>query len=405
MNPPEQQQQQQQQRVNQSRRNTRREKYPGRNLYEILEIDPSASREQIKRQYMQLAKVSHPDARNNRRMDLDFSEIAAAYEILSNNVERKKYDRSLKAHEISDQISSWASARATPAAKGLSKALEDVAFPLLRRTTATTLAAATAAAQSSNWQGAVQAAQRATAAVTQDELSTKAAELEQRAVQEYQERTHILQQAEEQAAQRRQWAVATPHAELSARDCELLLQQAQSSVQEPNLHRELATLTEDERLCQAAVRADEQAVEAYDTAMREQASTQQRYTAACKKQERLRQALQEATLELELEESRLADWNDEVRQTQATVGQTRYDVERIRVTVADQIERVRQQVLRQIGGESLPSVDAQELARLVQHERDLQRQAEEKEMKATRLLSRANKLKRRVQDMERDMRR
>jgi hypothetical protein len=67
-----------------------------RTLYDILGASKDDSKTEIKRKYILLAKLSHPDATRGSstlRSDLDFSEIAAAYRILSNTKERKRYDR------------------------------------------------------------------------------------------------------------------------------------------------------------------------------------------------------------------------------------------------------------------------------------------------------------------------
>lgn len=68
------------------------------NLYEILELDPSATQDEIKNKYYKLAKKYHPDknqftcATKNLEFENKFKEISAAYSILSNPSERIKYD-------------------------------------------------------------------------------------------------------------------------------------------------------------------------------------------------------------------------------------------------------------------------------------------------------------------------
>jgi hypothetical protein len=73
-----------------------------RTLYDILGAVPTATKEELKRQYIIMAKLTHPDAlisrqRNgsNNEMFPDFAEVAQAYQILSDPMERKKYDRTL----------------------------------------------------------------------------------------------------------------------------------------------------------------------------------------------------------------------------------------------------------------------------------------------------------------------
>ena len=60
--------------------------------YDILEVEESASSDQIKKAYRKLSKKYHPDV--NDGDDAKFKEIAEAYEHLSDDVKRAKYDAS-----------------------------------------------------------------------------------------------------------------------------------------------------------------------------------------------------------------------------------------------------------------------------------------------------------------------
>lgn len=124
-------------------------------LYDILDSQPTYTRAELKQRYIALAKICHPDARringsaaadpNAKGEALDFSEIAAAWRILSDAKQRKRYDRSLRAEEISDNISAWVgdiAKQAAPVVEGFG----NVANNFLRKTTATTLAGVQAAA-------------------------------------------------------------------------------------------------------------------------------------------------------------------------------------------------------------------------------------------------------------------
>ena len=59
-------------------------------LYETLEIDKDASQKEIKKAYFRLSKTHHPDKGGDEHK---FKEIAAAYEILSDEEKRKAYDK------------------------------------------------------------------------------------------------------------------------------------------------------------------------------------------------------------------------------------------------------------------------------------------------------------------------
>jgi len=59
------------------------------NPYEILEVQPSASIDEIKKSYRKLARTHHPDKGGN---PVKFQQLAKAYDILSNPVSRERYD-------------------------------------------------------------------------------------------------------------------------------------------------------------------------------------------------------------------------------------------------------------------------------------------------------------------------
>jgi DnaJ family protein A protein 2 len=60
-----------------------------KNLYSILDVNKTDSITDIKKAYFKLAKIHHPDKGGNPEM---FKEISSAYEILSDDKKRKRYD-------------------------------------------------------------------------------------------------------------------------------------------------------------------------------------------------------------------------------------------------------------------------------------------------------------------------
>ena len=65
-----------------------------RDYYEILEVDKSASQEEIKRAYRKMAKKYHPDLNpDDKEAEQKFKEANTAYEILSDEEKRSRYDR------------------------------------------------------------------------------------------------------------------------------------------------------------------------------------------------------------------------------------------------------------------------------------------------------------------------
>lgn len=64
--------------------------------YELLDLSPSATPEQIKTAYRRLAKQWHPDLNqsNSAAAEEHFKLISEAYRVLSDEVSRRKYDTS-----------------------------------------------------------------------------------------------------------------------------------------------------------------------------------------------------------------------------------------------------------------------------------------------------------------------
>jgi molecular chaperone DnaJ len=64
-----------------------------RDYYEILEVDRSASKEDLKKAYRRMARKFHPDVSGEAGSDERFKEVNEAYEVLSNDQSRAAYDR------------------------------------------------------------------------------------------------------------------------------------------------------------------------------------------------------------------------------------------------------------------------------------------------------------------------
>jgi molecular chaperone DnaJ len=63
-----------------------------RDYYEVLEVDRSASGDELKRSYRRLARQWHPDANPDPEAEARFKELAVAYETLSDPERRRRYD-------------------------------------------------------------------------------------------------------------------------------------------------------------------------------------------------------------------------------------------------------------------------------------------------------------------------
>lgn len=65
-----------------------------KSYYEILGVSKTASKEEIKASYRDLAKKCHPDLnRDDKNAEEKFREITSAYEVLENDGKRQTYDR------------------------------------------------------------------------------------------------------------------------------------------------------------------------------------------------------------------------------------------------------------------------------------------------------------------------
>jgi len=63
-----------------------------RDYYEILGVDRSATRDQIKQAYRKLALKYHPDRNKEAGAEELFKEIAEAYAVFSDDIKRREYD-------------------------------------------------------------------------------------------------------------------------------------------------------------------------------------------------------------------------------------------------------------------------------------------------------------------------
>eukprot|EP00814_Leptocylindrus_danicus_P000876 CAMPEP_0116041356 /NCGR_PEP_ID=MMETSP0321-20121206/24991_1 /TAXON_ID=163516 /ORGANISM="Leptocylindrus danicus var. danicus, Strain B650" /LENGTH=555 /DNA_ID=CAMNT_0003521517 /DNA_START=94 /DNA_END=1761 /DNA_ORIENTATION=+ len=121
-----------------------RQKPESKTLYQILSISPDATRSEIKKRYLELAKVLHPDAQPSKsddddvEDDLTFIEVSDAYRLLYNPAERKKYDRELRANALKGDIERAAENFGESAAPVISSLFESVFKPMIRKTAVTT---------------------------------------------------------------------------------------------------------------------------------------------------------------------------------------------------------------------------------------------------------------------------
>jgi curved DNA-binding protein CbpA len=115
-------------------------------LYDILGASPNATRMELKQKYVTLARMTHPDAQRMTvsvpdKEDMesiatttttlyDFNDIATAYKILSDTKQRRRYDRSIQAEIITEQIAM--AVQNHPITELTIKAIGSIAVPFFR---------------------------------------------------------------------------------------------------------------------------------------------------------------------------------------------------------------------------------------------------------------------------------
>ncbi|KAK7927139.1 DnaJ domain-containing protein [Apiospora marii] len=89
---------------------------PSRNYYADLDVSPSASVDEIKKQYRKLALKYHPDRNPGREAEVNtkFQIIQSAHEILTDETQRRKYDDTLRSTRSEIPRCFWYAAKAYP---------------------------------------------------------------------------------------------------------------------------------------------------------------------------------------------------------------------------------------------------------------------------------------------------
>ena len=110
------------------------------NYYDVLGASPDESRSELKKKYITLARLSHPDAQiggSNSDENVDFQTVTEAWRTLGNPKYRKRYDRYLKAKQWGEAAQRLTNERLEQVAPMASSFMDNLAVPFLRKTSAT----------------------------------------------------------------------------------------------------------------------------------------------------------------------------------------------------------------------------------------------------------------------------
>lgn len=216
-------------------------------LYEILQVPQNATRQELRKQYLTQAKSLHPDSSSSiakriidvagQEIEIEFTQVVFAWKILSDPIERKRYDRKLQADAITGGVGRAAEQFGKRTAPYMKQVFENVAIPLIRRTSATTQAIINAASEDiANQQkqqqqhntrdvdlrktalSAFEASQKANLEIDRYELELKLKELDKKYQDDTAHLAKLESQIEETTQQRLRVALRVPKENMSAQD-------------------------------------------------------------------------------------------------------------------------------------------------------------------------------------------
>jgi len=397
-------------------------------LYEILGAPATASRDELKKCYVEKAKLSHPDAQisygSNSTEQLDFNEIAQAWNILGDSKLRKRHDRELQAQAFSESAQRFANENLERAVPAMADMMDNIAAPFLRRTTATTWAVGQVVAKevtsyenvalSDTLKKAVQASQEVSRFMDSVDLSEKSKDFEDQAQDQIDRGNEIDDELDALTEHR---LLAT----LQSKDFFLSSQEATGVLNRLSIESENPTI-----LGRAMMRNTiEQDIHSLQVAeakftekLKEYEMTDKEWNDLLKKQDEAKMNLSKRRLEelearraLELAQkgvteakSQLLTSTNALRGIEQRVRRSAFEMDRTTLTLSQRQEKVRASLKKKVdqarGGMEVEYLTEDDLTALRRREIQLVGEQNQTRRMATRLQSKADSLQNHAENLE-----
>lgn len=412
-------------------------------LYEILGASPTDSRAELKKKYVEMAKLSHPDAQIGRtdpkEMDTpDFGEIAAAWRVLGDTKSRKRYDRELQYKEWSAYASKYANEKLEEAVPAVAKIMDNVAVPFIRRTAATTIAVSQAVSNfgkatkkgstdpsgttdgkgsgrnslTSAFFNAIRAGREAGRAIDSLELNEKSQELSERAQKDERRAREIQEQLSAVTEKRILASLQSDDLALSSDEAKLVLDRITSSEgeseREQNLHRiekEIESLKATEQDFIEKLGIYEQSDREWNSLLERQETGKAELTRRKKEESDARKRLDEAIRLVSEAKANLVTTSAALRNVEQKVKRNASEMDRVTFTLSKKQEKVRHALRKKAddanGGIQLQYLSEEELVALRRKEMQLAGESQQLAKMVARLSSRAEKLRARADALDR----
>lgn len=331
-------------------------------LYEILQVPQNATRQELRKQYLTQAKSLHPDSSSSiakriidvagQEIEIEFTQVVSAWKILSDPIERKRYDRKLQADAITGGVGRAAEQFGKRTAPYMKQVFENVAIPLIRRTSATTQAIINAASEDIAQQqkqkqnntkdvdlrkialSAFEASQKANLEIDRYELELKLKELDKKYQDDTAHLAKLESQIEETTQKRLRVALRVPKENMSAQDAlsvweSLNLTDRRSLFQPTPVQFKIEQLEVAESDYNIKKEERDRFEAEYERCKRAVDEANRKAKKAVEKVERLKKDLLESKEEVMQSRKQLSDYTKNMTTLETTLRRTSADVEKL----------------------------------------------------------------------------